>query len=100
MLYATWRKRRCYHLDPIEGGHRKVGIIQASFCTQYNFERGSITNPTSLEPKHFEDSGLSPKDPKMKQTECENTHKKLLFEIPFEGFPIFKLAMSFVTTLK
>ena len=21
MLYATWRKRRCYHLDPIEGGH-------------------------------------------------------------------------------
>ena len=21
MLYATWRERRCYHLDPIEGGH-------------------------------------------------------------------------------
>ena len=27
VLYATWRERRCFHLDPIEGGHRKVGII-------------------------------------------------------------------------
>ena len=72
MLYATWRERRCFHLDPIEGGHRKVGIIQASFCAKYNFERGSITNPTSLEPQHFEDSGLSPKDPEMKPSEIQN----------------------------
>ena len=73
MLYDTWRERRCYHLDPIEGGHRKSGIIQASFCTQYNFERGSITNPTSLEPHHFEDSGLFLKDLEMKQSEIQNT---------------------------
>ena len=72
MLYAAWRKRRCYCLDPIEGGHQKVGIIQASFCTQYNFERGSITNPTSLEPQNFEDSGLFPKDPEMKRSEIQN----------------------------
>ena len=72
MLYATWRKRRCYHLDPIEGGHRKVGIIQASFCTQYNFETGSITNPTTLEPQHFEDSGLFPKDPEVKRSDIQH----------------------------
>ena len=45
--YATWHERRCFHLDPIEGGHRKVGVIQASLCTKYDFKRGSITDPTS-----------------------------------------------------
>ena len=31
-LYAKYRKRRVYHLDQMEGGHRKVGNIQANFC--------------------------------------------------------------------
>ena len=27
VLYATWHERHCFHLDPIEGGYQKVGII-------------------------------------------------------------------------
>ena len=72
MLYATWRERRYYYPDPIEGGHQKVGIIQTSFYTQYNFETGSITNPTTLEPQHFEDSGLFPKDPEVKGSDIQH----------------------------
>ena len=81
MLYATWRERRCYHLDPIEGGRRKVGIIQASFCTQINFETGSITNPTTLELQHFDDSGLFPKDPDMKQSDIQQQILHNLFQL-------------------
>ena len=31
-LYAKYSNRRCYHLDPIKGGHRRKGNIQAIFC--------------------------------------------------------------------
>ena len=81
VLYATWRERRCFHLDPIEGGHRKVGIIQASFCTQYNFETGLIINPTTLEPQHFEDSGLFPKDPEVKQSDIQHRILRDYFQL-------------------
>ena len=32
-LYVKYRDRRCYHLCPIEGGHRRIGNIQASSQT-------------------------------------------------------------------
>ena len=72
VLYSTWHECRCFHLDPIEGGHRKINMMQASFCEKYNFERGLITNPTSLEPRHFEDIGLCLKDPEKKRSEIQN----------------------------
>ena len=62
LLYAANRKKRKVHLDPFEGGHRKVGMIQATFCAAYDVERASITEPNSLTVQHFQSSGLQPKN--------------------------------------
>ena len=57
-LYAKHRDRRCYHLCPIEGGHRRIGNIQASFCGKFDFNRGSLKDTASLKVHHFTDAGL------------------------------------------
>ena len=41
-LYAKHCNKHKYHLDPIEGGHRRAGTFQANFCAQLNPEDGSI----------------------------------------------------------
>jgi len=59
-LYAKWRKRRVYHLDQMEGGHRKVGNIQANFCLPLDPERGCFSKPTSYTLAQFRQVGLMP----------------------------------------
>ena len=61
-LYAKHRDRRCYHLCPIEGGHRRIGNIQASFCGKFDFNRGSLKDTASMKVHHFTDAGLGLKD--------------------------------------
>ena len=61
-LYAKYRNRRRYHLDPIEGGHRRIGIILASFCAKFDFNRGSLKDTGSLKVHHFTEAGLTLKD--------------------------------------
>lgn len=61
-LYAKHRDRRCYHLCPIEGGHRRIGNIQASLCGRFDFNRGSLKDTASLKIQHFTDAGLGLKD--------------------------------------
>ena len=61
-LYAKYRNRRRYHLDPIEGGHRRIGNIQASFCGKFDFNRGSLKDTASMSVHHFTEAGLTLKD--------------------------------------
>ena len=77
-LYSQFRERRCYHLDPMEGGHRKVGNIQASFCSEYDFNRGSITNPACLTIDHFTNAGLRLKDTIVKKDQILNAYLKMV----------------------
>ena len=66
-LYAKYRDRRCYHICPIEGGHRSLGNIQASFCENYNFNQGSLKDTMSLTVKHFTDASLVLKESPVKR---------------------------------
>ena len=52
-LYAKFRDKRCYHIEPIEGGHRRIADVQASFCAKYDFNRGCLKDTTSLTVQHF-----------------------------------------------
>ena len=61
-LYAKYRNRRRYHLDPIEGGHRRIGIILASFCAKFDFNQGSLKDTGSLKVHHFTEAGLALKE--------------------------------------
>ena len=60
-LYADHRNRRTYHLDPMEGGHRRAGIFQANFCAQLNPEDGSISDCLTYTPDQFHIARLIPK---------------------------------------
>ena len=59
-LYAKYRNKRTYHLDPMEGGHRKAGVFQANFCAQLNPEDGSISDCLTYTPDQFLIAGLRP----------------------------------------
>jgi hypothetical protein len=59
-LYAKHRDRRKYHLDQMEGGHRKVGNFQANFCAQLDAEYGSISKSLTYMPSNFRQVGLTP----------------------------------------
>lgn len=61
--------------DPFEGGHQKVTNIQATFCAAYDFERTSITDPTSLTVQHFQNYGLHPKNT---ETKSFTTRKQMM----------------------
>ena len=61
-LHAKHRNKRKYHLDPIEGGHRRAGIFQANFCAQLNPEDGSISGCLTYTPGHFRNSRMTPKE--------------------------------------
>ena len=61
-LYAKYRNQRRYHLDPIEGGHRRIRNIQASFCGKFDFNRGSLKDTASLKVHHFTEAGLALKN--------------------------------------
>ena len=59
-LYAKHRDKRKYHLDPMEGGHRKAGMFQANFCAQLDPEDGSISDCLTYTPEQFVIAGLNP----------------------------------------
>ena len=59
-LYAKHRAKRKYHLDPMEGGHRKAAVFQANFCAQLNPEDGSISNCLTYTPDDFRKANLIP----------------------------------------
>ena len=61
-LYVKYRKKRKYHLEPIEGGHRRAGVFQANFCAQLNPEDGSISDSLTYTPKHFRMANLTPNE--------------------------------------
>ena len=59
-LYAKYRPVRCYHIEPIEGGHRRVGAIQASMLSEIDAEEGWIDEPNTLCVESFLNVGLKP----------------------------------------
>ena len=59
-LYAKFRNKRDHHIDIMEGGHRKVGIIQANFCSPLDPERGCFSKPTSYTVAQFRQGGMMP----------------------------------------
>lgn len=68
-LYATYRPRRVLHLDPIEGGHRRLAAIQTFLCAPVAGEDGMITEHAKdpnihnmFRPKDFEDVNIINQD--------------------------------------
>ena len=61
-LYAKCCTKRKYHLDPVEGGHRKAAVFQANFCAQLDPEDGSILDSLIYTPKHFRMANLTPNE--------------------------------------
>ena len=59
-LYAKHRDKRKYHIDPMEGGHRKAEMFQAIFCAQLGPEDGSISDCLTYTPEQFVIAGLNP----------------------------------------
>ena len=59
-LYAKHRDRRKYHIDQMEGGHRKVANIQANFCSPLDPQRGFLTKPLAYTVNDFKRGGLIP----------------------------------------
>ena len=60
MLFAKHHGKRKYHLDPLEGGHRRAGIFQANFCAQLDPEDGSISDLMTYTPEHFRTATITP----------------------------------------
>ena len=59
-LYAKFRNRLDHHIDVMEGGHRKVGNVQANFCSPLDPERGCFSKPTSYTVAQFRQVGMIP----------------------------------------
>ena len=59
-LYAKFRNKRDHHIDVMEGGHRKVGNVQANFCSPLDPERGCFSKPTSYTVAQFRQVGMIP----------------------------------------
>ena len=57
-LYATSRAKRRYHLEPLEGGHRRAAAIQAVFCAEIDAEDGTISGPNTLRVESFNEVGI------------------------------------------
>ena len=58
-LYASTRARRKYHLEPLEGGHRRAAAIQAVFCAEIDAEDGTISGPNTLRVESFNEVGIN-----------------------------------------
>ena len=52
-LYAKHRNKHKYHLDLMEGEHRRAAIFQGNFGAQLNPEDGSISSWLTYAPKKF-----------------------------------------------
>ena len=52
-LHAKHQNKRKYHLDTMEGGHRRAAIFQANFGAQLNPEDGSISSSFTYAPEDF-----------------------------------------------
>ena len=72
-LHAKHRTKRKYHLDPMEGGHRRAAIFPANFCAPLNAEDGSISNLLSYNLKDFRMANLIPNKKSPCVTLVENT---------------------------
>jgi hypothetical protein len=71
-MYAKHRTKRALHLDPIEGGHRRLAAIQTFLCGPIAGKDGTIMEQTDKDkrlkihhmfsPKDFEDVGIINKE--------------------------------------
>ena len=59
-LYAKHRNRRKYHLDPMEGGHRRAAMFQTNFGAELNPEDGSISGCLTYVPEDFRTATVTP----------------------------------------
>ena len=59
-LYAKHRNKRKYHLDPMEGGHRRAAMFQTNFGAQLNPEDGSISGCLTHGPEDFRTATVTP----------------------------------------
>ena len=57
-LYVDNRDKRLYHLEPKEGGHRRLAIIQAELCSPVHPETASVSKPQLFRKLDFEKAGL------------------------------------------
>ena len=58
-LYAEHRAQRKYHLELLEGGHRRAAAIQAVFCAEIDAEDGTISGPNTLGVDSFNKVGIN-----------------------------------------
>ena len=59
-LYAKHRNNRKYHLDPMEGGHRRAAMFQTNFGAELNPEDGSISGCLTYVPEDFRTATVTP----------------------------------------
>ena len=59
-LYVDQCEKCTYHLDPTKGGHRRLGIYQADFCSPVHPEKATIAKPHMFTVKDFIDADLVP----------------------------------------
>jgi hypothetical protein len=57
-LHLDNRNKRRYHLEPKEGGHRRLAIIQAELCSPVHPETASVSKPQLFRRKDFKNAGL------------------------------------------
>ena len=57
-LYVDNRHNRIYHLEPKEGGHRRLAIIQAELCSPVHPETASVSQPQLFCRLDFKKAGL------------------------------------------
>ena len=64
-LYVDNRDKRLYHLEPKEGGHRRLAIIQAELCSPVHPETASVSKPQLFRKLDFQKAGLEVENPKV-----------------------------------
>ena len=57
-LYVDKRDKRVYHLEPKEGGHRRLAVIQAELYSPVHPETASVSQPQLFRWLDFEKAGL------------------------------------------
>ena len=57
-LYVNYHEKRTYHLDPTKGGHRRLGVYQADFCSPVHPEKATIAQPHMFTVKDFINADL------------------------------------------
>ena len=76
-LYVDNRAKRVYHLEPKEGGHRRLAIIQAELYSPVHPETASVSRPQLFRRLDFEKAGLEVASGRVTDTSIATTQNAI-----------------------